>query len=454
MTTTFKRYLLSAFTLSVFGQAYAQHNSPDQQNTFTKDSIVNKKEKEKPEEAGISTVLDIKSKEGIFNGVASFTFDVKNPLNDDQEGTVSYLLTDEKGVKVKTLSKPVKISKKSSASYSFDIPSLKTGFYKLNMMINVSDYDDTTRRAFGIRADQVRSAYAKPADFDSFWKSAKDELAKVKPQFKVTEQPSQNTDNRRVFLIEMKSLDNLTIRGWMTIPKTHNKSKQFSVLLGLPGYQVTLKPIVGRDDDLAIITLNTRGQGNSRDVIHTERDAFISYNIEDKNKYVMRGVIMDCVRAVDFIYSRKELRHDQILATGGSMGGYLAIALAGLDSRVAICSAQNPILSDVHNLVGAVEWPINDIRKYVAGKPDVTFDQVIHNMEYFDTKNFATTIKCPTLLGLGLLDPYVPPGNGYAVYNSLNTDKKVMVYKDLGHEVSQKYKDYEGAWMRDTFGLF
>ncbi|QEC75813.1 acetylxylan esterase [Mucilaginibacter ginsenosidivorax] len=440
MVRKLKRYFILIGALFAFQQVFAQHDSP-----------VNPK---KEDDESVSTILNINNKDGIFNSVASFTFDVKNTYDTQQEGTVSYLITDEKGVKIKTLSKPVKIERKSTEHYSFEIPALKTGFYKLNMMINVSDYDDTTRRAFGIRADEVKSAFPKPADFDSFWANAKAELAKVKPQFKVTEDVSQNTDNRRVFLIEMKSLDNLTIRGWMTIPKNNNKNKQFSVLLGLPGYQVTLKPIVGRDDDLAIITLNTRGQGNSRDVIHTERDAFISYNIEDRDKYVMRGVIMDCVRAVDFIYSRKELRHDQILATGGSMGGYLAIALAALDKRVTICSAQNPILSDVHNLVGTVEWPIKDIRKYVAGKPGVTFDQVLHNMEYYDTKNFATDIKCPILLGLGLLDPYVPPGNGFAVYNSLNTDKKVMVFKDLGHEVSQKYKDYEGAWMRDTFGLF
>jgi len=440
MVRKLKRYLILIGALLAFQQVFAQHDSP-----------VNPK---KEDEESVSTILNINNKEGIFNSVASFTFDVKNTYDTQQEGTVSYLITDEKGVKVKALSKPVKIAKKSTEHYSFEVPALKTGFYKLNMMINVSDYDDTTRRAFGIRADEIKSAFAKPADFDSFWANAKAELVKVKPQFKVTEDPSQNTDNRRVFLIEMKSLDNLTIRGWMTVPKNSNKNKQFSVLLGLPGYQVSLKPIVGRDDDLVIITLNTRGQGNSRDVIHTERDAFISYNIEDRDKYVMRGVIMDCVRAVDFIYSRKELRHDQILATGGSMGGYLAIALAALDNRVTICSAQNPILSDVHNLVGTVEWPIKDIRKYVAGKPGVTFEQVLHNMEYYDTKNFATDIKCPILLGLGLLDPYVPPGNGFAVYNSLNTNKKVMVFKDLGHEVSQKYKDYEGAWMRDTFGLF
>ena len=57
-------------------------------------------------------------------------------------------------------------------------------------------------------------------------------------------------------------------------------------------------------------------------------------------------------------------------------------------------------------------------------------------------------------MGLGLLDPYVPPSNGYAVYNSLHTDSHLMVFKNLAHEVSQVYKDYEGRWMRDTFGLF
>ncbi|WP_431199903.1 acetylxylan esterase [Mucilaginibacter sp. P19] len=400
----------------------------------------------------VSTVLTINNKDGIFSSTASFSFEIKNTYDTNQEGSISYNITTENGQIVKTLSKPVNLSKKSTSKYDFEVPNLKTGFYKVNMMINVSDYDDTTRRAFGIRPEEIRSQYARPADFDQFWQTAKDELAKVKPNYKITEAPSMNTGNRKVYEIEMKSLDNLTIRGYMTVPISKNKNKKFSVLLGLPGYQVKLYPIVGDDPDLVIITLDTAD--NSRDVIHTERDAFISYHIEDKNKYVMRGVIMDCVRAVDFIYAQPNLRHDQILATGGSMGGYLSLALSGVDHRINLCSAQNPIMSDIRNLVGAVEWPINDIKKYVLSKPGVTFNQVLNNLDYYDAKNFATTIKCPTILGLGLLDPYVPPANGYAVFNSMNTDKHVMVFKNLAHEVSQVYKDYEGRWMRDTFGLF
>jgi cephalosporin-C deacetylase len=402
----------------------------------------------------VSTEVIAHDKNAIFSGSAYFTFSVKNPTSVDESGTVSYLVTTEKGDKVLDKSMNVKISRNSNDSYDFHLPQLKSGFYKINFMINVSDYDDTTRRAFGIKPEEIVSEHGKPADFDQFWQNAKDELAKVKPNFKVTPMPKMNTENRNVFLIEMQSLDNYTIRGWLTIPKTKNKNRKFSVLLGLPGYQVDLDPIVGDDPDLAIITLNTRGQGNSRGPINTRRDEFICYHVEDREKYVMRGVIMDCVRCIDFIYSQPNLVHDNILASGGSMGGYLALALAGVDKRVNLCSAQNPILCDIRNLTGSVDWPMGSIKKYVATQPGLTMDKVLSNLDYYDGKNFASNISCPTLIGIGLLDPFAPPNNEYATYNLIPAHKRIMVFKDLAHEISQKYKELEGRWMRDTFALF
>jgi cephalosporin-C deacetylase len=402
----------------------------------------------------VSTEVVAHDRNAIFNGSAYFTFSVKNTLGADQVGSVSYLVTTETGSKLLTKKMDVKIAGNSSADYDFHIPDLKPGFYKINFMINVSDYDDTTRRAFGIEPEKIMSAYARPADFDQFWQNAKDELAKVKPNFKVTPMPKMNTDNRDVYQIEMQSLDNYTIRGWLTIPKTTDKKRKFAVLLGLPGYQVDLDPIVGLDEDLAIITLNTRGQGTSRGPINTRRDEFIFYHVADKEKYVMRGVIMDCIRCVDFIYAQPNLQHDNILASGGSMGGYLAIALAGLDNRVNLCSSQNPILCDIRNLDGEVDWPMSSIKKFVATQPGLTMDKVFANLDYFDAKNFAVNVNCPTLMGIGLLDPFAPPNNEYATYNNIKARKRIMVFKNLGHEISMKYKDLEGRWMRDAFALF
>jgi cephalosporin-C deacetylase len=411
---------------------------------------------DKTDAGGITTEVTPHSSNGIFSEQASYTYAVKNTFNQPEIGKVSWCITDEFNKVLKKDSIMVKLDKKSGDSYTITAPEFKSGFYKINFMINVSDYDDTTRKVFGIKPDDIRSIHEKPGDFDSFWQSTKAELAKVAPEYKLTEVPAEEKNDHRVFKFEMKSLDNVTVRGWLTEPKNPHNNRKFPVLLGLPGYQVSVFPIVGEDDDLAIITLDVRGQGDSKDQINLRKEDFIVNKIEDKNKYVMRGVIMDCIRAVDFIYSRTELKKDFIMATGGSMGGFLAIATAALDKRITLCSAQNPIMSDIYNLDnGAVEWPIKQMKDYVKIKPGLTMDKVLDNLQYFDTKNFASTITCPALLGIGLLDPYVPPYNAYAVFNNIPAKrKKIMIFRDLAHEIGVKYKLYEVNWMNDTFGLF
>jgi cephalosporin-C deacetylase-like acetyl esterase len=429
------------------------------QHVWAKTTLVNIQQehqtKKEDDEGEVSTQLIPATKNAIFEDGAKYVFEVKNTTATDQVGKVSYLVTTETGIKLKHDSIEVKIAKKSTGKYNFFIPETKPGFYKVNFMINVTEYDDTTRKAFGIKPGLLASTHAKPADFDAYWQAAKDELAKVKPQFSVIPAPKYNTSNRYVYAIQMQSIGNITIRGWMTIPKVVDKKKKFAVLLGLPGYQTYLEPMVGLDDDMAIITLNVRGQGNSRDVINTRRDEFIFYHIEDKNKYVMRGVIMDCLRCIDFICSRPELKHDKILASGGSMGGFLAIATSSLDKRVAMCSTQNPILCDIRGLTGKVDWPLIDINKYIAIQPGLTIDKVYNTLDYFDTKNFASNLTCPILMGIGLLDPIAPPGNEYAAFNLIPSKRKrIMPFKDLAHEVNTEYKAYEGRWMRDQFALF
>jgi cephalosporin-C deacetylase len=133
----------------------------------------------------------------------------------------------------------------------------------------------------------------------------------------------------------------------------------------------------------------------------------------------------------------------------------MSLTTAALDHRVSLCAPQNPFLSDIYNMDhGAVQWPMQRMRDYASIKPGLTFDKILNNLQYFDTKNFADMIQCPVLLGIGLLDPFVPPNNSFAVYNNIHSEKKIIVFKDLGHEVGKKYDTYEELWMRDKFALF
>jgi len=397
------------------------------------------------------------AKNAVFKSGESIVYsvDINNNLDATQSGKVTYRILTEKNKFVAEDSVKVRVGSKGSKQLDISMPKRTAGFYKIMLMINVTDYDDTIRRAFGVDPDKITSSFAKPDDFDQFWKDTKAELESVKPNYRVTLIPDSERDNRNIYLVEMQSLGNITVRGWLSVPKTTIKNKKFDVMLGLPGYQVDLKPSGGLDPDMAIFYLNVRGQGNSKDAINTTRSGYITYGLDNKNKYVMRGAIMDCVRAVDFICSRTDLDHDRIMVTGGSMGGYLCAALAGLDDRVALYSAQNPILCDIRNLVGEVDWPFYDMKQFIKTRPGLTFDQVLDNLDYFDAKNFATGIHRPILVGMGFLDPLAPPPNEYVFFNNIHAkDKKLMSYADLGHEVPKVYGTYQGKWMRDEFGMF
>jgi cephalosporin-C deacetylase len=410
-------------------------------------SLVNNKD-------DINTVLTAHDKNAIFTSSASFTFEVNNPTDADQSGKVSYLVIDENGKELHKDSVKVNISKNSSEKYDFDIPESTPGFYKVNFMVNITDYDDTVRRAFGIRPEEIKSQYGRPADFDAFWQTSMNELAKVKPEYKITPMPKMDTKTCRVYLVQMTSFDNITVRAWLTEPKVKNPNKKFAIILALPGYQIELPPITTEDPDVAFLTLNVRGQGNSREFYSPRKEEYVVHHIEDKNKYVMRGVIMDCIRAMDFIYSRPEFDKDKIFVKGGSMGGFLAIATASLDKRVKLCSAQSPIFADIRNLVKRVDFPINYINMYLKVQPGLTLNKVLDNLDYFDAKNFAPNIKCKFLMSIGLLDTYVPPTNDYVIYNDLTTKKRIFISKNLGHDVAPGYIRLEGAWMHDEFGLF
>ncbi|MGN6394576.1 MAG: acetylxylan esterase [Mucilaginibacter sp.] len=403
----------------------------------------------------VSTILTPHSKDAIFDKTASYTFQVKNTYNKTQSGKISYIITDQFNKLLRSDSISVNVAKGSVSNFDFNLPEMKSGFYKVNFMINVSDYDDTTRRVFGIRPDEIRSQYEKPGDFDKFWENTKAQLAKVKPEYKITEKPELAKEGRKVFLIEMKSLGHKTVYAWLTEPDHRQKHQTFPVLIMLPGYQATNKPLLGKEYDMAFVSLDPRGQGLSKKNFDIRREDYIVDGLEDKDKYIMRGVIMDCLRVVDFVFSRPELSHDRVAVTGGSMGGYLAITTAALDKRVTICAPQNPFLSDVGNMNnGAVEWPIMHMKKYTTVIPNLTFGKVLNNLAYYDTKNFASMINCPVIMGIGLLDPFVPPNNSYAVFNNIKSKKKLFVFKDLGHEVGDKYYRYETAYTRDLFGLF
>jgi cephalosporin-C deacetylase len=397
-------------------------------------------------------------KEAIFklNAAIGYDITVNNQLKTAQKGTLSYIVTTPKGEKVTENSMPVDARPGSVNKYTFKIPGQKTGVYNVSFMINVSEYDDTARKVFCVNPQAIRSPHPKPADFDAFWDNTKKELSAIDPNFKITEHPEMESKDpqykgMQVYLIEMQSLYDVPIRGWMTIARDRKPKEKFPVWLILPGYQRTLNPVFG-PRDMVIITLNIRGHGNSKEVINVPRDYFLTTNIEDREKYVMRGAIMDCVRMVDYICSNPSLDSSKILCAGGSMGGYLAIALASLDHRILLCDANNPVFCDFRELPGK-DWPRRDIELY-AQENEYPLASIMKNLDYYDLKNFTNKLVAKSILAISLLDNLAPPQNEFAMLNNIPQKYRLFVYPDMAHEVPPSLFTFLSSWMLDEFGIF
>jgi cephalosporin-C deacetylase-like acetyl esterase len=95
--------------------------------------------------------------------------------------------------------------------------------------------------AIAIDPEKVISPVDAQPDFDAFWKKAKAELAKVDPQFKLIRKDSLCTAKRDFYLVEMRSLGNVLIRGWYSVPK---KPGKYPAFLHVQGYGSVMQRLI------------------------------------------------------------------------------------------------------------------------------------------------------------------------------------------------------------------
>ena len=429
------------------------------QDTLKRTFSVDTNEMDKPathsnEDQTVSLIEYPGTKDAVFKSSSDlyYDLDLKNNFSGVQAGHVSCRIFTMEDKLLSNTSIAVSLNGKASKQVHMNMPAQNTGFYKVQFIIKTNDYDDTVRRVFGVDIYSVHSTSPRPDDFDYFWDKAKEELSKVEPRFKMIEKPELSRGNDQVFLIEMQSLGNVTVRGWLTLQKNRKKKEKFPVYLALPGYGASMKPLHDMPT-FAAIALNVRGQGNSNDVLNISSEEFLTYNIMDKNKYILRGAIMDCVRMVDFIYSRPEFDSKSIYSNGGNMGGYLSLILASMDSRVTVCTAGNPAFSDWRTLVDHNDFPMGLIQRY-ARENGLSLNRILDNMDYFDLKNFVGNIKCKTLVGIGLLDIRAPPHTEMPAYNNIRAPKKLFIFPNLGRQVGDTFGNHTGKMVYNDFGIF
>ena len=395
--------------------------------------------------------LAANASDGIFdNGRLMQVYAIiHNNTDANLKGEVTWKIHTDQQMPLKETTLPVECDKdKDNYVYCPVFEPPEAGFYRFNCTFKskVCKEAFSDSMTVGVSPLDINPPVTRQPDFDKFWQKTLKELKDIDPQYNVTLQTEKCTDKMDLYLVEMKSLGNLTVRGWLEVPKGEGK---YPTLLRVPGYRSDMKPL-NKYDDMVIFSVNPRSHGNSDEAPGAPLDLWVR-GLDDKNDYYYRGTFMDCIRAMDFLGQHSKVDTKRIAVWGGSQGGGLSFVVASLDKRVDFCIADVPFLCDMKLYFKTTRW--QEIDDWLAADTKRNWNTMLKTMSYFDTMNMTEKITCPVLMGIGLQDPVCPPSTSFASYNKIKSQKEYIIYPRAGHNLGPKHSEFGYKWLRKHFHL-
>jgi cephalosporin-C deacetylase len=170
---------------------------------------------------------------------------------------------------------------------------------------------------------------------------------------------------------------------------------------------------------------------------------FMTRGILDPKTYFYRRVFSDAIRAVEAARSHPDVDYKRVAVLGGSQGGGIALAAAGLIPDLAAAMPDVPFMCHVRHATEITDsYPYAEIQNYCKiqrGKIETIFD----TLSYFDCVNFATRAKSPALFSVGLMDEICPPSTVFAAYNYYSGPKEIKVWPYNHHEGGETLQSVE-----------
>ena len=151
----------------------------------------------------------------------------------------------------------------------------------------------------------------------------------------------------------------------------------------------------------------------------------------------------DGVRAVEAARANKLVDKKRVLLTGGSQGGGIALAVAGLVPDIAVAMPDVPFLCHFRRAVELIDTePYNEIARFCKNHRN-QIDRVFTTLSYFDGMNFAVRARADALFSVALMDTICPPSSVFAAYNHYAGLKDIRIWQFNNHEGGQAFQTVE-----------
>jgi cephalosporin-C deacetylase len=156
--------------------------------------------------------------------------------------------------------------------------------------------------------------------------------------------------------------------------------------------------------------------------------------------YFYRRVFTDAVRAIEAAQDHPAVDAKRIAVTGGSQGGGISLAAAGLSQAVSVMMPDVPFLCHYRRATEITDaHPYREISQYCQIHRDKV-DAVFNTLSYFDGVNFAARANAQALFSVGLMDEICPPSTVFAAYNHYAGPKQIEIYTYNHHEGGATYQ--------------
>ncbi len=293
-----------------------------------------------------------------------------------------------------------------------------------------------------------------PEDFDSFWESTLAEARQhpLNARFEPVATPLKLVD---VFDVTYSGYGGQPIKGWFSLPKQRSGALPCVVeYIGYGGGRgLPTDWLLWANAGYAHLVMDTRGQGSNwrqGDTPDPEPEGsnphfpgFMTRGIMNPKTYYYRRVFTDAVRAVEAARSNPNVDPKRIAVSGGSQGGGITLAVAGLMPDVAAALPDVPFLCHYRRATEIVDThPYGEISRYCKTHRD-HIDTVFQTLAYFDGLNFSARAKCTSLFSVGLMDDICPPSTVFAAYNHYAGPKQISIWRYNNHEGGENFQTAE-----------
>lgn len=288
-----------------------------------------------------------------------------------------------------------------------------------------------------------RPVVAEPDDFDDFWAHTLAESRAIGGEVTATLVDAGLTAFD-VYDVTFPGFGGHPIRGWHVVPA--NAQGPLPTIVQFNGYGggrgLPHERLTWAAAGYAYFVMDTRGQasnwgsgGATADPVGSgpATPGFMTRGVDSPDTYYYRRLFTDAVRAIDALPHLPNTDPSRITVCGGSQGGGIALAVAGLVPNITAVMADVPFLSHFERAVGMTDSnPYAEVVKYLSIHREP--ERVFEVLSYFDGVNFAKRASCPALYSVALMDDICPPSTVFASYNWYGGDADIEVYPFNNHE--------------------